>query len=183
MSKDRYNRSKTYLLPLISEVIGIESNFIDFLEDTYLFKEDDKEEYCFYIEHEFVVNNPEFIGYEHRIISNNYYLKSIDVGNRVIYVFRFPEEYLPEYNYFLDGKYSKFGEDAKQIILKFWTKMYGRTATGVAAIVRIKQVLYKDKKLKQELEDRLSSEQSRVVLSDDAELIDIIETDEETVKV
>jgi hypothetical protein len=84
---------------------------------------------------------------------------------------------------FVEGKYSKFGDDAKQIIIRFWTKMYGRTAIGVSAILRVKQVLYKDKKLKQELEDRLSSDQCRIILADDAELIDIIQTDEETVKV
>lgn len=180
MSEIKYNRSKTYLLPLISEVIGVEYGFIDHLENTYMFDEKGEFVNCLFIEHIFLVNNDQFIAYEHKLTNNQYFLKNIDVEEKVVYVFRFPEEYLPEYNLLLEGKYSEFGEDAKKIILRFWTNMYGKTTSGINAILKIKQVLYKDKKLKQEIEDRLSSDQCRVVIADNAELGEAIEVEDET---
>lgn len=177
-----YNRSKTFLLPLIAEVIGIESNFIDYLENTYLYDEKGEFKDCIFIRHEFSFKNPEFTAYEHRLTENQYFIKCIDIKDEVVYVFKFPEEYMPEYNHFIKGEYSKFGEDAKKLILKFWTAMYGKTASGVNAILKMKQILYKDKKLKQQIEERISSERAKVILDDDAELGEMVLVEDETFK-
>ena len=174
--------SKNYLLPLIAEVIGVESDFVDYLEDTYIFDENGEYENCIFIRHEFSFKNPEFTAYEHRITNNQYFVKCIDIGDEVVYVFKFPEEYLPEYKHFIKGEYSQFGDDAKRLILHFWTQMYGKTASGINAILKMKQILYKDKKLKQQIEERLSSEQCRIVLDDDAELGDLVLVEDETFK-
>jgi len=179
---NKFNMSKNYLLPLIAEVIGVEYGFIDYLENTYLFDDKGEFEHCIFIRHEFSFKNPEFTAYEHRLTDNQYFIKCIDIGDEVVYVFKFPEEYLPEYEHFLRGEYSKFGEDAKRVILHFWTQMYGKTASGINAILKMKQILYKDKKLKQQLEERLSSEQCRIVLDDDAELGDLVLIEDETFK-
>ena len=40
MSSLKYNKSKTYLLPLIAPIIGIEEKYIDYLENTFMFDED-----------------------------------------------------------------------------------------------------------------------------------------------
>ena len=34
----KYNKSKTYLLPLIAPLIGIEEKYLDYLENTYFYK-------------------------------------------------------------------------------------------------------------------------------------------------
>lgn len=181
-SKRKYNKSKTFLLPLISEVVGIEADFVDYLENTYLVDQSGEFENCILVEYEADFKDQDFTSYEYRLSNNQYFVKHIDVGNKVIYVFRFPDEYLPEYNHFIRGEYSKFGEDAKILILRFWTEMYGRTASGINAILKIKQILYKDKKLKQQIEERLSSERCRIILDDNAELGDLVLLEDETFK-
>lgn len=180
--KSKYNKSKTYILPLISEVINIDSRFINSLENTYLLDGNNKFENCIFLEFEPNFRDPEFTKYEHELTSNDYFIKHIDIGNKVIYIFRFPEEYLNEYDYFLRSKYSRFGEDAKALILKFWTTMYGKSTQGVNAILKIKQILYKDKKLKQQIEECLSSIDSKVILSDDAELGELVLVEDEAFK-
>ena len=183
MSKGKSNLSKTYLLPLIAQEVGIESQFIDNIENTYLFDEKGEFINCILIRHEFSFKNPEFTAYEHRLINNKLFVKLIDIGDEVIYVFKFPEEYLPEYDHFIEGEYSKFGEDAKKLILHFWTIMYGKTASGINAILKMRQILYKDKKLKQQIEEELSSEQCKIVLSDDAELGNLMLIEDETLNI
>lgn len=155
MSSLKYNVSKTYLLPLISEVIGVETKFINYLENTYMFDENNEYPECFFIKHEFSFKNPEFTSYEHRLIDNQYFVKLIDIGSDVIYIFKFPEEYLKEYYYLQNSRYSEFGDDAKKLILKFWTEIYGKVPAGINLILKIKQILYKDEKLKKQIEEKL----------------------------
>lgn len=120
MNKEiEFNKSKTYLLPLLSEIIDFDLRFINYLENTFMFDNQNKYNNCFYILHEFNFKNPEFTNYEHRLINNELFINSYDIGNKVLYIFKFPEEYLPEYNSFINSKYSRFGEDAKILILEF----------------------------------------------------------------
>jgi hypothetical protein len=177
MSNLRYNSSKTYLLPLISEVIGIETKFINYLDNTYMFDENNEFQECIFIKHEFSFKNPEFTAYEHRLIDNQYFVKLIDIGSEVVYVFKFPEEYLPEYYALQNSKYSEFGEDAKKLILKFWTQMYGKIPAGINLILKIKQILYKDEKLKKQLEEKL-----KIKLDLHSELGEKVEVSNETLK-
>lgn len=177
MSNVRYNASKTYLLPLISEVIGIETKFIDYLDNTYMFDEENAFNECLFIKHEFSFKNPEFTAYEHRLIDNQYFVKLIDIGSDVIYVFKFPDEYLHEYYCLQNSKYSEFGEDAKKLILRFWTEMYGKFPSGINLILKIKQILYKEEKLKTQLEEKLNTK-----LDLHSELGEKVEVSNETFK-
>jgi len=183
MSKRRYNLSKTYLLPLMSEVIHLDPKFMPYLENTYMFDEDNEYNECFLIEHEFSFKNPEFTAYEHKLINNEYFIKCIDKGDRVIYVFKFPSEYLNEYYALQNSKYSEFGEDAKKLILRFWTEIYGKVPAGINVILKMKQILYKDEKLKKQIENNLSSKLHKVVLDDDAELGERVEISNEVLKI
>ena len=118
MAKLRYNKSKTYLLPLLSELISFDKKYFSFLKNTYC--KDDLNMYknCFYILHDFSFRNPEFTAYEHKLINNAYFVDLIDINNeQVLYVFKFPEEYLTEYDKFMNSKYSQFGLDAKELII------------------------------------------------------------------
>lgn len=180
MSSIKYNKSKTYLLPLLSEVIAFEDKFLPYLENTYMFDSENKYEDCLLILHDFSFRNPEFTAYEHRLTNNPLFVNHIDIGNKVLYIFKFPEEYLHEYYCLKQSKYSKFGEDAKQLILDFWTKMYGKSSTGINFILKVKQILFKQDKLKKEIENQLSTKDHRVILDDDAELGEFVEISNET---
>jgi hypothetical protein len=165
-----YNKSKTYLLPLISEVLDLNIKFLPYLINTYLFDENNEYENCIFILHEFNFKNPEFTKYEHKLINNELFVKHIDIDDKVVYIFKFPEEYLNEYNCLLNSQYSKFGDDAKQLILRFWGEVYSGNSVGVAFLLKIKQILYKEIKLKERLQKELG-----VIISNDQELGDYVD--------
>ena len=153
--KLRFNKSKTYLLPLLSEVLDLNIKFLPYLINTYLFDENNEYENCIFILHEFNFKNPEFTKYEHKLINNELFVKHIDIDDKVVYIFKFPEEYLNEYNCLLNSQYSKFGDDAKQLILRFWGEVYSDNSAGVNFLLKIKQILYKEIKLKERLQKEL----------------------------
>lgn len=181
MTKVRYNKSKTYLLPLLSEVVEFDLKYYSYLKNTFIFDKDDIYKDCIFILHDFSFKNPEFTLYEHKLIDNPYFVDLIDISNtEVLYIYKFPEEYLHEYNQFKKGNYSKFGIDAKELILEFWTAIYNNNVNAVSFLVKIKQILFKDKKLKKKIEEELSSKNHKVIISDDAELTDPINEEYET---
>jgi len=175
MSKVRYNKSKTYLLPLLAEVIDIDVRFFNHLQNTFIFDVEGKYKDCMLILHDFSFKNPEFTAYEHKLTNNPYFVDLIDIDNKVLYVFKFPEEYMDEYNHFKNGKYSLFGKDAKDTIINFFGKIYTGNLNAVNFLLLIKQILYKEPKLKEKIENELG-----VRLSEDAELTDIITFENET---
>lgn len=175
MSKVRYNKSKTYLLPLLAEVVNIDTRFFNNLVDTYIYDPNGHYENCMFILHDFSFKNPEFTAYEHELTKNPYFVDLVDIDNQVLYIFKFPEEYMNEYNAFKEGKYSEYGEDAKQTIINFFGDIYAGNLNAVKFLMTLKQVLYRDKKLKQELEKQLN-----VILSSTAELADIASKEKET---
>ncbi len=181
MSKEIvYNKSKTYLLPLLSELIPLRIDYMKFLENTYIFDDKGKYEDCIFILHDFSFKNPEFTQYEHSLTSNEFFVDLVDIGNQVLYIFKFPDVYLTEYHHFINGKYSKFGEDAKELILSYWGEVYTEKVYAVSFLLKLKQVLFKDKLLKQQIERELSTRGAPIKLDDTTELASIIEPEEET---
>jgi len=128
--------------------------------------------------HEFTFKDPEFTSYEHRLTNNELFVKCIDIDNKVLYIFNFPKEYMDEYELFKEGKYSKFGDDVKQLILKFWTETFKGNSGAVSFLVNVKQILYRETKLKQSIETKLGIE-----LSDEQELGEITDKESETFKI
>ena len=177
VTKDiRINKSKTYLLPLISELVDLDLRFFKYLKNTYIFDSDNEYENCIFIYHEFNFKNPEFTAYEHKLIKNEYFVDLVDVDDKVIYIFKFPEEYLHEYNCYINGKYSEFGVDAKELILTFWTRVYENNPNAIPFLIKVKQILFKDEKLKKIIENDL-----KVSLSNDAELGECMNKKDETI--
>lgn len=170
------NKSRTYLLPLIAPLIGIEEKFYYLIENTFMFDSNKEYENCFFIIQDFSFKNPEFTSYEHRMTNNDLFVKNIDVGEKVIYIYKFPKEYTHEYNEFINSKYSTFLEDAKKQIIKFWTIIKGKTTSGASFVLKVKQILYKEKILKNEIEKQL-----HINLSDEAELGSYVDLDMETI--
>jgi len=176
MSRTRYNKSKTYLLPLLSELVEFDRKFFDNMHNVFI--ADDLNHYkdCLYILHDFSFRNPEFTLYENKLTRSEYFVDLVDVdNNQVLYVFKFPEEYMHEYNKFKEGKYSHFGVDAKELILEFYTNVFQNNINAVNFLLKLKQILFKEKKLKTEIEDKLG-----IRLPNDAELTDVINVEDET---
>ena len=180
MSKVRYNKSKTYLLPLLSEIVGFDKRFFKHLKNVYMFDDMSRYENCLLILHDFSFQVPEFTSYEHKMIDNELFVDLVDINDQVLYVFKFPDEYMNEYNHLIEGRYSKFGEDAKELILEFFTDVYKGNPNAVPFLLKVKQILFKDKKLKKQIEEDLSTDRSRVILPADAELTDKIIIENET---
>lgn len=170
------NKSRTYLLPLIAPLIGIEEKFYGLIENTYMFDSNNEYKDCFFIVQDFSFKNPEFTSYEYRMTNNDLFVKNIDYKDKVIYVYNFPKEYIHEYYSFSESKYSVFLEDAKKQILSFWTKIKGKQIGGASFILKIKQILYKEEKLRKEIETSLN-----VKLDDNAELGSFVDVDSETI--
>lgn len=177
MSEIKYTKSKTYLLPLLSEFLDLKIKFLPNLVNTYMFDENNNYQDCFFILHTFDFKNSEFVKYEHNLTTNPLFVKHIDIGNKVIYVFRFPEEYLNEYYKLIDSKYSEFGDDAKQLILRFWGEVYSGNSSGVDFLLKVKQILYKDEKLRQKIQTNLG-----VTIDKNQELGDYINPETEILK-
>jgi hypothetical protein len=178
MSRLRYNKSKTYLLPLLSELVEFDRKFFDNLRNVFIADDLDRYKNCIYILHDFSFRNPEFTKYENKLTQSEYFVDLIDIDDQVLYVFKFPEEYMHEYNKFKEGKYSHFGLDAKELILDFYTSIFQGNLNAVNFLLKLKQILFKDKKLKKQIEENLG-----VSLPDDAELTDLIDMETETFKI
>lgn len=153
----KYNKSKTYLLPLLSELVDFDPRFMKYLVNTYMYVDPSEKGIgpCLAILHNFSYKHPEFTAYEHQLTASDLFLKSYDIGNQVLYIYKFPDEYLPEYLALYKGTYSEFGDDAKELILSFWGKIYENNPRTLPMIQAVKNVLYKDDKLRLELSKKL----------------------------
>jgi len=183
MSGIKYNKSKTYLLPLMSELLNLEIKFMPHLINTYMHDENHDYQDCLFILHDFNFKNPEFTAYEHKLTNNPLFVKHIDLDNKVVYIFKFPEEYIKEYNYLFNSQYSKFGEDAKKLILDFWGTVYSGNQLGIPFLQKVRQILYKSNKLKEKIEKDLSTVKHKVILDDDQELGEYVDRENETFKI
>ena len=171
------NKSKTYLLPLLSELVAFKKKFNKFIVDTYIYFDEDKYKDCIGVLYNFSFRNPDFTAYEHKLVKSELFIELIDIDDKVLYIFKFPEEYMHEYNCFKKGNFSKFGTDAKELILEFYHDIYKGNINATPFLLKVNQVLFKDKKLKRQLENELN-----VKLSDDAELSDGPSKNNETFK-
>lgn len=171
----KYNKSKTYLLPLLSELVILDKQFLPFLENTYMLDDKNKYNNCLYLWHDFDFTSPEFTKYESRFTNNELFVDLHDFDDKCLYIFKFPEEYLKEYDCLLNSKYSEFGEDAKELILEFWSQMYGNNPSIIPFIKKVKQILYKEEELRIEREKKL-----KVKIDKQSELGEFVDIVDET---
>lgn len=171
------NKSKTYLLPLLSELVNFDFRFFENLKDTFIFDDTGTYKDCLLILHDFSFKNPEYTKYEHKLIECEYFVDFVDINNQVLYIFKFPEEYMEEYNAYKEGKYSKFGKDAKELVISFYTRVYRGNLGAINFLIKVKQVLFKSDTLRKKLEKEL-----KVSISEEAELSDPLDITKETFK-
>lgn len=169
---DRYNKSTLYLLPLIAKSIELDFSYL--IENTYI--------YCgVEAEHIGIVYNvsglePDnvFFGYELILRANSLYLYEdyIDDTHK-LFVFKFPEDYIPDFKRFLKGQYSKFSEPAKKEIISYAAIEYKYQPV----VEDLAGVLWKKKERKIKLEKKLA-----MSIPDDVELASIVNLEDESLK-
>jgi len=117
------NRSKTYLLPLILEFFNLPDNISHNFLNCFILDKDKLHENCIYLLYKYDIKNPNFTKFEYQLSKTTGYITHYDLKNNLIlFVLEFPQAYLTEYNYYLNSEYSKYGDDAKEIILDYYRR-------------------------------------------------------------
>lgn len=160
------NKSKSYLLPLLSKHIGVE--FLYELDNTFINIDNLVE--CIGLLYTKNVNF-NIVRYFNKLRQHPLYINEKVLDKHILFIFKFPEEYLNEYKYFHLGRYSRFSDEAKKTIISFMSNNY-QYPNIVEDVVHI---LYKNKARKEKIEIELG-----IKLDDDAELTSVIDEDEET---
>ena len=172
----KYNKSKTYLLPLLTN--AIEVNFTHLIINCFIKfnKNIGKIEYPFAILYDTTGFDgfSEFDEYDLYLMGHPLFFKSYIVNDDFkLYVFNFPEEFQRDYNMFKEGKYSKFGNEAKALIVSYSAVEYKYPPL----IQDISGVLWKHASRKKKIEMDLG-----VTLPPETELASIIVYEDETFK-
>lgn len=170
------NYSYTYVLPLLSEQVYLDLKILKTIQNTYLFTNINNKPGKLYILCKYNYKDPKYSIYEDRLISNELFVESYDIKDKVLYEFNIPKVYLFENVKFINGKYSLYKKDAKNLILTFWTEMYGNIHSFVTGnLLKIKQILFKEEILRKKLESEY-----KVKIDKDSELGNKIDISKET---
>lgn len=168
------NRSKTYLYPLLLEFFNLPDNIAHNFINCFVLDVKMLHTGCIYLLYNYDVKNREFIKFEYELSRTDGYIKHYDLkNNNILFVLKFPEEYMYEYNCYIDSEYSKYKTDAKNIILRYYKNK-------VSSVIynRLNGILNKSPELKIELEKRLG-----VSLSNESELGEIVDVIAETIDI
>jgi hypothetical protein len=150
------NKSKIYLLPLFISTLKINKEFVSQIKNTYLLHDSHLIDKCIGISFKSsILKNPKYIEHIQNLILDDAFIEIDQNSNEILYLFEFPEKYFPEYFKFVKGKYSQFSRRAKEIILRFWTETQITDKQSIYDLIYIKQVLFKDEKLRLKLEEDL----------------------------
>ena len=149
------NKSLTYLLPVFARFVPV--SYFRLLENTYLWYDDYTEE-CFCLLYRFdgkvrgrMSTREGYTVYEERQLRRNkYYLGSDDYGRYVIFKFILPEEMINLRTLFLEGKYSKYPDQYKSIILDHILRYYGPHEK-----ILIEKIFNRDYELRMQLLEKL----------------------------
>jgi len=153
--KQMLNKSYTYILPMLSTKLDVvKQNLVN----AYV----GADEYSGYDNHIFLlyryVGNPRFIEYEDYLEHTVLFKAKYDPDKyHVMFIFDVPETYQQEYDFFKQGKYSKFSQEYKILIFKFHQILDENH--------KVAKVLYKHPDLREDIEDRLNT-----VLPENSEL-------------
>lgn len=102
-----YSKTTDFILPMLGNHISIYSKY---LYNVYLHPEFED---CICVV--FNQNNDEEL--MNKLESTDGYIDDIEVKNKQIYIFKLPDEFLPNLKLFKLGKYSKFDKKYKEVIL------------------------------------------------------------------
>lgn len=160
MKREILNKSYSYLIPLLNQHIKISKEWFILLKNVYTrFRDESKVIVLVYEKYE----SEDFENYLNKLKQSNLFKYSLEEEEMIILIFNFPEEYLEEYEYYNCGKFSKFNNDSKLKILNYLLDVHNARITN-----KVKNVLYKNSKLRQQLEKKLNMD-----IDKDAELSSI----------
>jgi hypothetical protein len=134
-------KTSKFLLPILSNKIFNKNTFLfdSYFINAYL-DETFNHIYLIYRYSESSV----YQNFEREILKHPEFISKEDVSHyKVCLKFKIKEDYYEEVRFFVEGKYSRFSEDYKQMILRF----FNYTSSGNMA-----QILYKSPKRRQQLE-------------------------------
>lgn len=147
-------KTNTFLLPLLNKT-KFQLKYDSYFVNSYL--SDDHEYLCLMYRY---TGTPLYKTFEQSILSDKLCVKHLDHDNyHVIYLFKIPNEFKDDIDYFIKGKYSKFSKELKRRIMKFY---------GVNMDSTISQIIFKSPKLKQMIEKDLG-----VTIDNNAELASV----------
>jgi hypothetical protein len=145
------NKTSTFLLPLLNKTKN-QLKYDTYFVNAYLTK--DRKHLCLLYRFTGTKHYKEF---EDSMLKEKLCIKHIDYDPyHVMYLFRIPDKFKEDVNFFIEGKYSKFSNTLKSLIFRF----YGSSTETV-----IFQVIHKSPQLKAMIENDL-----HVKLDDDMEL-------------
>lgn len=156
----RFNKSKTYVLPILDSFI--KSYSISTIQNTYLFTKQYGDKYFSIL---YSIKDEDHFGEYINVIKDLKLFKDLykNEENYVI-LLNYPDDKVDDFKLIQEGKYSKLSQDAKVRIYNFIS-----TNSADKQLIRdVFGVLYKTDYRKQQLEESLS-----IVLDDNAELTSI----------
>lgn len=169
------NKSKTYLLPLLSDSYYLPESIMKNFINCYIYDEDNLHDNCIYLLFNYDIKNPAFTKFEYELSQTPGFEKHYDLdNNQILFVLRFPREFLAEYYHFINGKYSLYQKEAVDMIVKYL--IYNKA--NINFINKIKQIFNKDPKLKLQLEAEIGMK-----LDSNAELGGIADIEKETINI
>ena len=175
MKKEGFNKSFIFLLPILVQYLPYSHDYYDSLVDSYIYDSERKYKQCLTIEHKFDIIKPEFKKYEDDLMSNILFIDLIDRGNNSLYVFKFPENYLKDYNLFELGKYSQMSKEAQSFVMSFWSTLPSKHKWKENFLIKLNRIFNKDPKLRVYWEDLIGMK-----LPEDSELASTIYEEHET---
>lgn len=172
---EEINRSKTYLLPLLSGYIRLTNVVVTNLYNTYIYYGDQSDLNHFYLTfHIDGFDRETFKNIQEDLKESTLYKETIVDNGTAIFKFRFPTEYIDDYNFLIEGKFSRIQKGAKQKIILFLEKHF---PSEYQTLTIIKYILFKSERLKKTMETNLD-----VRLHEDSELGSKFNLREETYK-
>lgn len=149
-----YNKSRSYLLPLLFKELNIPHNFLKYVSNTYIQLKDYGSTNILILEVNKTVKDKDFVLFTsilktHESLDSSY---ESSTGS-LIFIVKI-NKFKDEYQYYIDGKYSKFSNHAKQLIIKFWSFVYGKE--GNKFVRDVTDVLYQNARLRNEMEQKLA---------------------------
>ena len=149
LSSHKRTLSSYFVLPCLGkdrEYFAFDTYFVN----SYLHKVSSKKEKLKFLYLLYMFSDTlEYAELESRVRTHPMYVGNCNPDKaHIMYTFRIPDEYLEEVPLFLLGSYSRFKEATKRAIARF----HGFTRNGT-----MWKILYKDAKLKQDMENKLKA--------------------------
>ena len=144
------NKSYSYLIPLLDKYCKIDGDYYIMLENVYTRHQDGDVgniiilSYC-------NADNDDFTKYIEELKANELCQDFIENDDDISVILKFPDEFIDEYNFYKEGKFSQFSQEAKDIIVKYVLDTH-----KYKDAYRVKRVLNKDISLREELEHKLA---------------------------